>query len=181
MTSTPMLRRFWPPIRPRILPRQRTRSSGWRGRRLCLRGAQDRAAHRADAHAGVSVFLRIRSRSRRARPRRARTGAEFRVRKQLRTAAVRQLCAQRCRSGALASDERLLDAVCGHWHPNADDSAIVHWPAFKHPSGQGHGTEKYLALDGSIAQRLQYGGARCDFWQPFVFRSVTGSVPASAR
>ena len=65
--------------------------------------------------------------------------------------------------------------------PNSDDPAVVHWPAFKHPAGHGNGSDKHLVFDTTVTQGLRLGGQRCDFWERFSFRSVTGSVPASTR
>jgi para-nitrobenzyl esterase len=63
--------------------------------------------------------------------------------------------------------------------PNVDDPAVVHWPQFRHPSGQGNGADKYIVFGPSIGEGLRLGGDRCELLQPFFFRSVTGSVPAA--
>jgi hypothetical protein len=80
----------------------------------------------------------------------------------------------------------LSHAISGYWtrfaatgSPNIDDDTVVHWPAFKHPAGGGHGADKYLTLDLSIAEGLRLREGQCDFWEPYFFRSVTGAVPAS--
>jgi para-nitrobenzyl esterase len=65
--------------------------------------------------------------------------------------------------------------------PNADDGAAVEWPAFKHPTGSGRGADNYLILDDQIREAKRPHEARCDFWEPYFFRSATGAVPASGR
>lgn len=84
-----------------------------------------------------------------------------------------------------AADVALSNAMGGYWSrfmtsgsPNTDQPDVVHWPAFKHPNGRGIGSGKYLVLAADISERLRFG-ARCDVWEPYFFRSVTGSLPAS--
>ena len=86
-----------------------------------------------------------------------------------------------------ADDLALFSAISGYWtrfaatgDPNADDPAIVHWPAFKRPTGLGRGVDKYLVLDVPILEGQRLREAHCDFWEPFFFRSINGAVPASA-
>ncbi len=89
---------------------------------------------------------------------------------------------------ALAPAElALFRTIAGYWtrfaktgDPNTDDPTVVHWPAFKHPSGAGRGADKYLILDGNIREEKRQREAECAFWDPFFLRSITGAVPASA-
>jgi para-nitrobenzyl esterase len=83
-------------------------------------------------------------------------------------------------------DEALAIAIGGYWtrfaasgNPNTDDPTVVHWPAFKHPTGRGRGSDKYLILAGSISEAQRLREAACDFWAPYFFRSLHGPVPAS--
>lgn len=85
------------------------------------------------------------------------------------------------------NDLALFRAISGYWtrfartgNPNTDDPAVVHWPAFKHPTGAGRGSDKYLTLDPTISEGKRLRETYCDFWNPFFFRSVSGAVPASA-
>jgi para-nitrobenzyl esterase len=85
------------------------------------------------------------------------------------------------------TDLALSQAISGYWtrfaatgNPNSDDPSIVHWPAFKHPSGQGRGADKHLVLDSTIEEGMRLREAQCDFWDAYFFRSVTGAVPAAA-
>jgi para-nitrobenzyl esterase len=89
---------------------------------------------------------------------------------------------------ALTGDDLTLSQqMRGYWtrfaatgNPNSEDPAVVHWPAFKHPAGQGRGSDKYAILDLTIQEGLRLHEAACDFWTPYSFRSVTGAVPAAA-
>jgi para-nitrobenzyl esterase len=65
-------------------------------------------------------------------------------------------------------------------NPNADDAAVVHWPAFKHPTGPGRGSDKYVILDVEVREGLRLQEAQCDVLEPYHFRSMTGAVPAAA-
>ena len=56
---------------------------------------------------------------------------------------------------------------------------MVRWPAFKHPTGNGRGADKYLILDALIREEMRPREAACDFFEPFFFRAVLVSVPAS--
>jgi len=86
-----------------------------------------------------------------------------------------------------ADDLALFGAISGYWSrfaasgdPNSDDIAVVHWPAYKHPTGQGRGADKYLVLDWPVREDKRLREAHCDFWEPFFLRSITGGpVPAS--
>lgn len=84
------------------------------------------------------------------------------------------------------ADLTLAQAVGDYWtrfaitgSPNVDDPAVVHWPEFRHPSGRGNGSDKYIVFAPSTGEGLRLGAERCEFLQPFFFRSVTGSVPAA--
>jgi len=86
------------------------------------------------------------------------------------------------------ADLALSRAIGAYWTrlastglPNDDDGTSVEWPAFKHPAGNGRGADKYLIFDAAIREAGRPHESRCDFWEPFFFRSVTGSVPATTR
>ena len=85
------------------------------------------------------------------------------------------------------ADRDLSRKMGGYWarfaatgNPNIDDFTVVHWPAFKHPTGGGRGPDKYLILDTTIREGHRLREAQCDFWEPYFFRSITGPVPAGA-
>ena len=85
------------------------------------------------------------------------------------------------------ADRELFRAMAGYWArfaalgtPNVDDDAVVHWPAFKHPSGQGRGSDKHLRLGVPIREGMRLGEHTCGFWEPYFLRTLTGAVPASA-
>jgi para-nitrobenzyl esterase len=65
-------------------------------------------------------------------------------------------------------------------NPNTDDPGVVHWPRFTRPSGAGRGVDKHLVLDLLIHEGERLREGQCDFWEPYFFRSVSGSVPAGA-
>ena len=84
-----------------------------------------------------------------------------------------------------ASDVALHAQMAGYWvrfawtgNPNTDDESVVRWPAFKHPTGNGRGADKYLILDSVIREGMRPREAACDFLEPFFFRSVLVGVPA---
>jgi para-nitrobenzyl esterase len=86
-----------------------------------------------------------------------------------------------------AADLALFHTMAGYWtrfadrgNPNSDDPAVVHWPSFTHPTGQGRGSDKYLTFDATIREGKRQREAQCDFWEPFFLRSITGAVPAFA-
>ena len=89
-------------------------------------------------------------------------------------------------SYALDPIERAFSQTIGdYWsrfaasgNPNTDDPAIVHWPLFTRPSGAGRGVDKHLVLDLVTHEGERLREAQCDFWEPYFFRSVSGSVPA---
>ncbi len=85
------------------------------------------------------------------------------------------------------ADREFFRSMAGYWarfaadaNPNAADDGVVHWPAFRHPSGQGRGADKYLVLGAPIREGLRLREAACDFWEPYFLRAVTGAVPAAA-
>ena len=85
------------------------------------------------------------------------------------------------------ADLALFRTVAGNWtrfadrgDPNTDGPAVVHWPAFRHPTGRGRGSDKYLTFDVSVGEGKRQREAQCGFWEPFFLRSITGAVPASA-
>ena len=85
-----------------------------------------------------------------------------------------------------ADDLALFRAIAGYWtrfavtgNPNTDDDSVVHWPAFKHPTGKGRGSDKYLVLDWPVREDKRLREAACDFWEPFFFGSIAnGPMPA---
>ena len=86
-----------------------------------------------------------------------------------------------------ATDLALFRAIGGYWtrfartgNPNTDDPAVLRWPAFKHPTGAGRGSDKYLTFDLTISEGKRQRETYCDFWKPFFLRSISGAVPASA-
>ena len=86
-----------------------------------------------------------------------------------------------------AEDLALFGAISGYWtrfaalgNPNSDDPAVVHWPAYKHPTGQGRGADQDIVLDWPVRADKRLREAHCDFWEPFFLRSIAGGpVPAS--
>jgi para-nitrobenzyl esterase len=83
-------------------------------------------------------------------------------------------------------DKDLFRSMSGYWtrfakkgDPNIDDLRVVHWPAFKHPTGRGRGSDKHLTIAAPIAEGMRRREAACDFWEPYYLRSVTGAIPAS--
>src|SRR5207247_10683387 len=87
-----------------------------------------------------------------------------------------------------ADDLALFGAISDYWtrfaatgNPNSDDGSSVHWPAYKHPTGPGRGADKDIVLDSPVREEKRLRETACDFWEPFNFGSVVGSVPASRR
>jgi para-nitrobenzyl esterase len=86
-----------------------------------------------------------------------------------------------------AVDLALFREMSGYWtrfmrsgSPNTEDPGVVHWPAFKHPTGVGRGSDKYLKFEQAVTDDKRQRESYCDFWRPFFFRSMSGAVPASA-
>ena len=76
--------------------------------------------------------------------------------------------------------------MAGYWtrfaktgNPNSDDEDVVHWPAFKHPTANGRGSDKHLVLDVDVREAKRLREQQCDFLEPFFFRSILAGVPAS--
>ena len=85
------------------------------------------------------------------------------------------------------ADRELFRAMAGYWarfaargDPNALDDTTVHWPAFKHPTGQGRGADKHLVIGVPISDGMRLRESACDFWDAYDLRTLTGAVPASA-
>lgn len=86
-----------------------------------------------------------------------------------------------------ADDLSLFGAISGYWtrlagtgDPNAADGSTPSWPAYKHPTGDGRGADKYLILDWPVREDRRLREAQCDFWEPFFLGSIAdGPVPAS--
>lgn len=84
-----------------------------------------------------------------------------------------------------AEDLEFSRVMAGYWrrfadrgNPNTDDDTVVHWNAFKHPTGNGRGADKYLILDDPVTTGKRLREAQCEFWEPYFFRSITAAVPA---
>ena len=84
------------------------------------------------------------------------------------------------------TDREFSRAMAGYWArfaaqgtPNTDDESVAFWPAFKHPTGQGRGSDKHLVLGAPVHEGMRLREAACDFWDPYFLRSTTGAVPAS--
>jgi len=87
-----------------------------------------------------------------------------------------------------AADLALHGAMAGYWtrfasagDPNTDDLTVVHWPAFKHPTGGGRGSDKHLVLDAAIREDMRLRERQCDALEPFFFRSLLAGVPAGGQ
>jgi para-nitrobenzyl esterase len=88
-----------------------------------------------------------------------------------------------------ADDLMLVGAIGGYWtrfaaagHPNSDDESVLQWPRFRHPTGRGRGSDKYLVLDWPLREAKRLRESPCDFWEPFFLRSIAdGPVPAAAQ
>jgi para-nitrobenzyl esterase len=85
-----------------------------------------------------------------------------------------------------SADLTLHSAMAGYWtrfaatgNPNSDDDNVVHWPAFKHPPGEGRGVDKYIIFDSAIREGQRPREEQSNFWEPFFFRSMLGALPAS--
>jgi para-nitrobenzyl esterase len=86
------------------------------------------------------------------------------------------------------ADLDIAHAMAGYWtrfattgNPNTDDPTVVHWPAIARPEGSGRGVDKYLGLQQPIQAGNRLSESRCDFWEPYFFRSISGAVPANAN
>ena len=88
-----------------------------------------------------------------------------------------------------ADDMSLFRAISGYWtrlaatgDPNTADGNVVPWPGYKHPTGNGRGSDKYLILDWPVREDKRLREAQCDFWEPFFLGSIAdGPVPAGGR
>jgi para-nitrobenzyl esterase len=85
-----------------------------------------------------------------------------------------------------AADLALHTDMAGYWsrfaatgNPNIDDFNVVHWPAFKHPTGFGRGADKYIVFDSAIRASMRPRERQCDFFEPLFLRSLLAGVPAS--
>ena len=85
-----------------------------------------------------------------------------------------------------AEDLALFGAISGYWtrfaatgNPNSDDTDVLHWLEFKHPTVEGRGADKYIVLDWPLRGDKRLREEHCDFWEPFFLGSIAGgSVPA---
>jgi para-nitrobenzyl esterase len=84
------------------------------------------------------------------------------------------------------ADRNFSRSMAGYWArfaatgtPNADDDSVAHWPAFKHPTGEGRGADKHLVLAVPNREGMRLREPACDFWEPYYLRTITGAVPAS--
>ena len=88
-----------------------------------------------------------------------------------------------------AEDLLLFDAISGYWTrfaavgtPNTPDVNGVHWPQFKHPTGLGRGSDKYMVLDWPLREAKRLREPQCDFWESFFLRSIAdGSISAAGH
>ena len=86
-----------------------------------------------------------------------------------------------------AGDLELFRAIAGYWSrfalrgtPNSDLEEVVHWAAYKHPTGDGRGADKHLMLDLPVREGKRLREPYCDFWEPFFLGSITnGPLPAN--
>jgi para-nitrobenzyl esterase len=85
-----------------------------------------------------------------------------------------------------SADLALHADMAGYWkrfaatgNPNIDEIGVVHWPAFKHPTGPGRGADKYVIFDSAIREGLRPRERQCDFFEPLVLRSLLVGLPAS--
>ena len=85
-------------------------------------------------------------------------------------------------------DEKLLAEMSGYWtrfaakgNPNTDDESVVRWLAFKRPSGDGRGSDRYVVFDEVIGEGMRPRERQCDFFEPFSLRSVLGVMPAATQ
>jgi para-nitrobenzyl esterase len=87
-----------------------------------------------------------------------------------------------------AAELTLHAAMSGYWtrlaatgNPNTDDESVVRWPAFKHPTGEGRGADKYLVFAPMIHEALRPRERECDFFAPLFLRSMLAALPAGAQ
>ena len=88
-----------------------------------------------------------------------------------------------------ADDLLLVGAIGGYWtrfaalgNPNVEDESVLTWARFRHPTGRGHGSDKYLILDWPLREAKRLRERQCDFWEPFFLRSIAdGPVPAAVQ
>ena len=85
-----------------------------------------------------------------------------------------------------ATDLALHAQIAGYWtrfaatgNPNAEDDSVVHWPAFRFPSGPGRGSGHHIVFDTIIRQDKRSREAQCSLFEPFFLRSLLGALPAS--
>jgi para-nitrobenzyl esterase len=86
-----------------------------------------------------------------------------------------------------AADLALSSLMGAYWtrfasdgDPNgASDNSVVRWSAYQYPIAFVSG-DKYLILDSVTRESRGLRSQPCDFLKPFFFRSVVGSIPASA-
>jgi para-nitrobenzyl esterase len=84
------------------------------------------------------------------------------------------------------ADLALSNVMSGYWtrfavngNPNATEAnAVVRWAAYQPPTP--FSSDKYLVLDSVARQTNGLRAERCAFLKPLFFRSLVGSVPASA-
>jgi para-nitrobenzyl esterase len=83
-------------------------------------------------------------------------------------------------------DNALHNKMATYWaqfaatgSPNRGDTSLESWPPFTRPAGPGRGTDKYLVFDTALREGTRLREAQCNFFEPFYFRPVLGSVPAA--
>lgn len=85
-----------------------------------------------------------------------------------------------------AADLALFREMSRYWkrftetgNPNAPDQA-VRWPLFRFDRYPIF-SDRYLVLDETVTAANRLRDRECNFWDRFYFRSIVGTVPASAR
>jgi para-nitrobenzyl esterase len=84
-----------------------------------------------------------------------------------------------------AADVGLFRTIGGYWGRFADTGnptapGVARWPLFRvdrYPIL----SDRFVVLDDSVTDANRFRERQCNFWDHFYFRSVIGTVPASAR
>ena len=86
-----------------------------------------------------------------------------------------------------AADLSLHAAMAGYWtqfaasgDPNARHDDVIRWPLFKDPEGPRRGPNKFIIFGTPLQRDKRPRDEQCDFWEPFFFRTMLGTLPASA-
>ena len=84
-----------------------------------------------------------------------------------------------------AADLGLFRTISGYWRRFADTGnptapGVARWPLFRvdrYPIL----SDRFVVLDDSVTDANRFRERQCNFWDRFYFRSLIGTVPASAR